>query len=82
MGWALSHDLRSRVIAAFESGVSCQWAAERFGVSAASTIRATPRATASIPPPKFSRQCVVTRTVRLLTNRAVTAPRPRASDGS
>lgn len=39
MGRALSRDLRDRVVAAIESGVSCRRAAERFGVSAASAIR-------------------------------------------
>ena len=39
MGRALSRDLRDRVVAAVESGVSCRRAAERFGVSAASAIR-------------------------------------------
>jgi transposase len=35
----LSFDLRSRVLAAVEGGLSCRRAAERFGVSAASAIR-------------------------------------------
>lgn len=35
----LSQDLRDRVIAAIEGGVSCRRAAVRFGVSAASAIR-------------------------------------------
>ena len=35
----LSFDLRSRVLAAGEGGLSCRRAAERFGVSAASAIR-------------------------------------------
>lgn len=39
MGRALSMDLRERVIAAIDSGLSCRAAAARFGVSAASTIR-------------------------------------------
>jgi len=39
MGRALSRDLRDRVVAAVEGGVSCRRAAERFGVSAASAIR-------------------------------------------
>ena len=39
MGRALSRDLRDRVVAAIEGGVSCRRAAERFGVSAASAIR-------------------------------------------
>jgi transposase len=38
MGRALSRDLRDRVVAAVERGVSCRRAAERFG-SAASAIR-------------------------------------------
>ena len=36
---ALSMDLRSRVLAAVDSGLSCQAAARHFGVSAASAIR-------------------------------------------
>ena len=36
---ALSVDLRKRVIAAVEEGVSCRQAAARFGVSASSAIR-------------------------------------------
>jgi transposase len=39
MGRALSVDLRERVIAAIEGGLSCRGAATRFGVSAASAIR-------------------------------------------
>lgn len=39
MGRALSRDLRDRVVAAVDGGVSCRRAAERFGVSAASAIR-------------------------------------------
>ena len=39
MGRALSRDLRERVVAAVEDGMSCRRAAERFGVSAASAIR-------------------------------------------
>jgi transposase len=39
MGRALSRDLRDRVVAAVEGGVSCRRAAERFGVSPASAIR-------------------------------------------
>ncbi len=39
MGRALSMDLRERVVAAIESGLSCRAAATRFGVSAASAIR-------------------------------------------
>jgi transposase len=35
----LSHDLRTRVLAAIDAGLSCRAAAERFGVSAASAIR-------------------------------------------
>jgi transposase-like protein len=35
----LSQDLRERVVAAVEGGMSCRRAAERFGVSAASAIR-------------------------------------------
>ena len=35
----LSFDLRSRVLAAIDTGMSCRWAGERFGVSASSAIR-------------------------------------------
>ena len=38
MGRALSRDLRDRVVAAVEEGVSCRRAAQRLGVSAASAI--------------------------------------------
>src|SRR3954471_3682066 len=36
---ALSFDLRSRVLAAIDEGLSCRQAAARFGVSASSAIR-------------------------------------------
>ena len=36
---SLHFDLRSRVLAAIDEGVSCRQAAERFGVSASSAIR-------------------------------------------
>ena len=36
---SLSFDLRSRVLAAIDEGVSCRQAAARFGVSASSAIR-------------------------------------------
>lgn len=39
MGRGLSRDLRDRVVAAIESGMSCRGAGVRFGVSAASAIR-------------------------------------------
>ena len=39
MSKALSVDLRERVVAAIEGGLSCHKAAKRFGVSAASAIR-------------------------------------------
>lgn len=39
MSKALSVDLRERVIAAIDGGLSCRGAAGRFGVSAASAIR-------------------------------------------
>ena len=39
MSKALSVDLRERVVAAVEDGLSCHKAAKRFGVSAASAIR-------------------------------------------
>lgn len=41
---ALSLDLRERVVAAVEGGLSCRQAAERFGVGAASAIRWCQRA--------------------------------------
>ncbi|MCK1495393.1 helix-turn-helix domain-containing protein [Bradyrhizobium sp. 180] len=36
---AFSVDLRQRVVAAIDGGLSCRRAAERFGISAASAIR-------------------------------------------
>lgn len=39
MAKALSVDLRQRVVAAIDGGLSCRQAAEHFGVSAASAIR-------------------------------------------
>jgi len=39
MSKALSVDLRDRVVAAIEAGMSCRQAAVRFGVSASSAIR-------------------------------------------
>ena len=39
MSKSLSVDLRERVVAAVEDGLSCHKAAKRFGVSAASAIR-------------------------------------------
>jgi transposase len=39
MSKALSVDLRDRVVAAIEDGLSCRQAAVRFGVSASSAIR-------------------------------------------
>jgi transposase len=39
MPQALSFDLRSRVLAAIDAGLSCRQAAARFGVSASSAIR-------------------------------------------
>ena len=39
MPHALSFDLRSRVLAAIDGGVSCRQEATRFGVSASSAIR-------------------------------------------
>jgi len=44
MSKALSVDLRDRVIAAIEGGMSCRQAAVRFGVSASSAIRWRSRA--------------------------------------
>jgi len=35
----LSQDLRDRVVAAIDGGLSCRAAADRFGVSASSAIR-------------------------------------------
>ncbi len=39
MPTSLSYDLRSRVLAAVDGGLSCRQAAARFGVSASSAIR-------------------------------------------
>jgi transposase len=39
MATALSNDLRRRVLAAVDGGMSCRQAADRFGVSASSAIR-------------------------------------------
>ena len=39
MAQTLSRDLRDRVVAAIEDGLSCRAAASRFGVSASSAIR-------------------------------------------
>jgi len=39
MGRTLLQDLRDRVIAAIDGGLSCRAAADRFGVSASSAIR-------------------------------------------
>lgn len=39
MGFMLSRDLRDRVVAAVEAGMSCRAAAARFGVSASSAVR-------------------------------------------
>ena len=39
MGRTLSQDLRDRVVAAIDSGLSCRAAAARFGVSVSSAIR-------------------------------------------
>lgn len=39
MGRALSQDLRDRVVAAIDGGLSCRAAAERFGVGVATAIR-------------------------------------------
>lgn len=52
MAKALSSDLRSRVVAAIDGGLSCRQAAERFGVSAASAIRwaALQRRTGDVAP--------------------------------
>ena len=44
MARALSQDLRDRVIAAIDDGLSCRAAADRFGVSASSAIRWRQRA--------------------------------------
>lgn len=52
MAKALSSDLRSRVVAAIDGGLSCRQAAERFGVSAASAVRwaALQRRTGDVTP--------------------------------
>ena len=39
MGKPLSMDLRSRLVTAVGCGLSCRGAADRFGVSPASTVR-------------------------------------------
>ena len=39
MARTLSQDLRDRVVAAIDGGLSCRAAADRFGVSASSAIR-------------------------------------------
>ena len=39
MARSLSQDLRDRVVAAIDGGLSCRAAADRFGVSASSAIR-------------------------------------------
>ena len=44
MARTLSQDLRDRVIAAIDAGLSCRAAADRFGVSASSAIRWRQRA--------------------------------------
>lgn len=46
MARSLSQDLRDRVIAAIDDGLSCRAAADRFGVSASSAIRWRQRALA------------------------------------
>ena len=55
MAKALSLDLRTRVLAAISSGLSCRQAAERFGVSAASAIRwrAVDRLSGDVRPKAF-----------------------------
>ena len=52
MGQALSMDLRSRLLAAIDAGMSCRAAAARFGVapSTAIRLRAQRRATGSFAP--------------------------------
>lgn len=52
MSYALSVDLRARVVAAIAAGTSCRQAAARFGVSASSAIRwwQLERATGSVVP--------------------------------
>lgn len=52
MSFALSVDLRERVVAAIASGSSCRQAAIRFGVSASSAVRwwQMERATGSVAP--------------------------------
>ena len=46
MAQTLSQDLRDRVVAAIDSGLSCRAAAARFGVSVSSAIRWRQRALA------------------------------------
>lgn len=52
MGQPLSMDLRTRVLAAIDAGMSCRAAAARFGVGAATAIRwhAQRRATGNFAP--------------------------------
>jgi transposase len=52
MSYALSVDLRERVVGAIAAGTSCRQAAARFGVSASSAIRwwQKERATGSVVP--------------------------------
>ena len=52
MGQPLSMDLRSRLLAAIDAGMSCRAAAERFGVAPSTAIRwqAQRRATGSFAP--------------------------------
>ena len=53
MPQSLSFDLRSRVLAAVDEGLSCRQAAARFGVSASSAIRwAALRRLSGDAPPK------------------------------
>ncbi len=49
MARTLSQDLRDRVIAAIDAGLSCRAAADRFGVSASSAIRWRQRALELLP---------------------------------
>ena len=52
MGQALSMDLRTRLLAAIDAGMSCRGAAARFGVAPSTAIRwqAQRRATGSVAP--------------------------------
>lgn len=55
MTWALSNDLRERVVAAVLAGARCREAAARFGVAVSSVVKLSQRyrATGSVAPGKM-----------------------------